>query len=111
MTGDVDDENLFRALTTSSTILLKTGLFLFSETLFKPTVSFFFLQGEMCKPYRRLEVADTNSEEINNEWTLSFEQLEAAMNAETSIVTWFELNIQHQSLEQRIHNYNQDFLR
>ena len=27
MTGDVDDENLFRALTTSSTILLKTGLF------------------------------------------------------------------------------------
>lgn len=27
MTGDVDDENLFRALTTSSTILLKTGMF------------------------------------------------------------------------------------
>jgi hypothetical protein len=62
----------------------------------------------MCKPYRRLEV---DSEETNNEWTLSFEQLEAAMNAETSIVTWFELNIQQQSLEQRIHNYNQDFLR
>jgi hypothetical protein len=65
----------------------------------------------MCKPYRRLEVDDTNTEEIDNEWTLSFEQLEAAMNAETSVVTWFELNTQQQSLEQRIHNYNQDFLR
>jgi hypothetical protein len=62
----------------------------------------------MCKPYRRLEV---DSEETNNEWTLSFEQLEAAMNAEASIVTWFELNTEHQSLEQRIHNYNQDFVR
>ena len=91
MTGDVDDENLFRALTTSSTILLKTG--------------------EMCKPYRRLDVDETNSEEVNNEWTLSFEQLEAAMNAEASIVTWFELNTQQKSLEQRIQNYNQDFLR
>jgi hypothetical protein len=27
MTADVDDQSLFRALTTSSTILLKTGLF------------------------------------------------------------------------------------
>ena len=27
MTGNVDDENLFRALTTASTILLKTGLY------------------------------------------------------------------------------------
>ncbi|UJR21588.1 hypothetical protein I4U23_024670 [Adineta vaga] len=85
MTGDVDDENLFRALTTSSTILLKTG--------------------EMSRPYRRLE-----TDETTNEWTLSFEQLEAAMNAESSIVTWFESNSQQQSLEQRIHNYNQDFL-
>ncbi|CAF1052748.1 unnamed protein product [Adineta steineri] len=91
MTGDVDDENLFRALTTSSTILLKTG--------------------EMCKPYRRLEGDTANSEETINEWTLSFEQLEAAMNAEASIVNWFEVNTQQQSLEQRIHNYNQDFLR
>jgi len=33
MTGDVDDENLFRALTTSSTILLKTGLFFFEILL------------------------------------------------------------------------------
>jgi hypothetical protein len=39
MTGDVDDENLFRALTTSSTILLKTGLFIL---LFKLTYLFFF---------------------------------------------------------------------
>ncbi len=91
MTGDADDENLFRALTTSSTILLKTG--------------------EMCKPYRRLDVDDSTSEDVNNEWTLSFEQLEAAMNAEASIVTWFELNTQQKSLEQRIQNYNQDFLR
>ena len=65
----------------------------------------------MCKPYRRLEVDTKVSEEPDNEWTLSFEQLEAAMNAETSVVTWFELNNQQQSLEQRIHNYNQDFLR
>jgi hypothetical protein len=65
----------------------------------------------MCKPYRRLEVDTKVSEEPDNEWTLSFEQLEAAMNAEASVVTWFELNNQQQSLEQRIHNYNQDFLR
>ncbi|CAF5012300.1 unnamed protein product, partial [Rotaria socialis] len=39
------------------------------------------------------------------------EQFSAAMNAETPIVTWFESNTQQQSLEQRIHNYNQDFLR
>lgn len=61
----------------------------------------------MCKPYRRLDLEEVD----NNEWTLSFEQLEAAMNAESSIVTWFESNIQQQSLEQRIYNYNQDFLR
>jgi hypothetical protein len=29
MTGSTDDENLFKALTTSSTLLLKTGLFLY----------------------------------------------------------------------------------
>lgn len=71
----------------------------------------FYSKGEMCKPYRRLEVDENNSVENDNEWTLSFEQLEAAMHAETSLVTWFELNTQQQSLEQRIHNYNQDFLR
>lgn len=66
----------------------------------------------MSKPYRRLETENTgDAEEPTDEWTLSFEQLEAAMNAETSIVTWFEANSQQQSLEQRIHNYNQDFLR
>ncbi|CAF3906161.1 unnamed protein product [Rotaria sp. Silwood2] len=91
MTSDADDENLFRALTTSSTVLFKTG--------------------EMCKPYRGLEVDNKNTEPTDNEWTLSLEQFEAAMNAETPIVTWFELNSQQQSLEQRIHNYNQDFLR
>lgn len=85
MTGDVHDEELFRALTTSSTILLKTG--------------------EMCKPYRRFD------DESDEQWTLSFEQFEASMNAETSIISWFESNSQQQSLEQRIYNYNQDFLR
>ncbi|CAF0721766.1 unnamed protein product [Adineta ricciae] len=90
MTSDTDDEDLLRALTTSSTILLKTG--------------------EMSKPYRGLETEGSHSEETTNEWTLSFEQLEGPMNAETSIVTWFETNSQQQSLEQRIHNYNQDFL-
>ena len=64
----------------------------------------------MCKPYRRLDGDTKTCEEVDNEWTLSFEQLEAAMNAETSVVTWFELNSQHQSLEERVHNYNQDFL-
>ena len=66
----------------------------------------------MCKPYRCLDDDDDQtSEQINNEWTLSFEQLEASINAETLIVTWFELNAQQKSFEQRIHNYNQDFLR
>ncbi|CAF4942661.1 unnamed protein product, partial [Rotaria socialis] len=65
----------------------------------------------MCKPYRGLEDDNENSDETNNQWTLSFEQFSAAMNAETPIVTWFESNTQQQSLEQRIHNYNQDFLR
>ena len=65
--------------------------------------------GEMCKPYRRLESPPVAG--LDNEWTLSFEQLEAAMNAEASLVTWFELGSQLKSLEERIHNYNQDFLR
>lgn len=65
----------------------------------------------MCKPYRRLETDESSTEEVNPEWTLSFEQLEAAMNAEASIVTWFELNTQDKTLEQRIYQYNQDFLR
>jgi hypothetical protein len=65
----------------------------------------------MCKPYRRLELPNTDSEETDNEWTLSFEQLEAAMNAEASVVTWFELNNQQKSLEERIHNYNHDSCR
>lgn len=45
MTGDVDDENLYRALTTSSTILLKTGLFLL-KFLFQLT--FCFIQKVKC---------------------------------------------------------------
>ena len=70
-----------------------------------------FHLGEMCKPYRRLETDEQPGEEVNPEWTLSFEQLEAAMNAEASIVNWFEINTQEKSLEQRIYQYNQDFLR
>lgn len=65
----------------------------------------------MCKPYRRLEAESINSDETDKDWTISFEQLEAAMNAESLIVTWFELNSQQKILEERIHNYNQDFLR
>lgn len=65
----------------------------------------------MCKPYRGLDDDNKSSEGTENDWTLSFEQFSAAMNAETSLVTWFESNAQQQSLEQRIHNYNQDFLR
>lgn len=69
---------------------------------------FFLLHclGEMCKPYRRL---DDNSTEST--WTISFEQFAAAMNAESSLSTWFELNLEEKSLDERIHNYNQDFLR
>lgn len=67
--------------------------------------------GEMCKPYRRLETDESSNEEVDPEWTLSFEQLEAAMNAEASIVNWFEMNTQDKTLEQRIYQYNQDFLR
>jgi hypothetical protein len=63
----------------------------------------------MCKPYRRPDSVPVDG--LDNEWTLSFEQLEAAMNAETSLVTWFELGPQLKSFEERIHNYNQDFLR
>ena len=63
----------------------------------------------MCKPYRRLDDSSATSNE--NQWTLSFEQLEAAINAESCLVAWFETNSQQKSLEERIHNYNQDFLR
>ena len=107
MTGDADEENLFRALTTSSTILLKIGLHALSVSLHRSSIVFQI--GEMCKPYRRLD--ESPSEVADGEWTLSFEQLEAAMNAEASLVNWFESHNHHQSLEQRIHNYNQDFLR
>ncbi|CAF0826405.1 unnamed protein product [Rotaria sp. Silwood1] len=89
MTGAIDDENLFKALTTSSTLLLK--------------------MGEMCKsPPHQVEI-DDNKKEIENEWTISFEQFEAAMNAETCLVTWFENNNGNNlSLETRINNYHQD---
>ncbi|UJR27471.1 hypothetical protein I4U23_008757 [Adineta vaga] len=88
MTGLNDDENLFKALTTASTVLLQ--------------------MGEMCKPYRLIEIDDIPVAE----WTVSFEQFEATMIAETCLVTWLENNnISNLSLEQRIDNYHQDLLR
>ncbi|CAF1436530.1 unnamed protein product [Rotaria magnacalcarata] len=89
MSGAVDDENLFRALATSSTILLK--------------------MGEICKPPPPEE--DENSGTLIDEWTISFEQFEAAMNAETCLVTWLENNADNSlPLETRVKNYHQDTL-
>jgi len=90
MTGAVDDENLFKALTTSSTLLLK--------------------MGEMCKPYRLIDI-DDGSDKNNYEWTTSFEQLEATFNTETSLINWLENNNHELTLEKRIDNYHQDILR
>jgi hypothetical protein len=59
-------------------------------------------QGEMCKPYRRLNTT------LENQWTLSFEQLQAAINAESSLVSWLDTTIQRKSFDERIHNYNHD---
>ncbi|CAF2348021.1 unnamed protein product [Rotaria sp. Silwood2] len=87
MTGATDDEDLFKALTTSTTLLLK--------------------MGEMCKSPRQVETNETE-----NEWTISFEQFEAAMNAESCLVTWFENNNNNNlSLEKRIDNYHKDIQR
>jgi hypothetical protein len=89
MTGANNDENLFKALTTSSTLLLK--------------------MGEMCKPYRLIEVND-GSDKTDCEWTTTFEQFETAINAETCVVKWFEQN-NDLTLEKCIDNYYQDILR
>lgn len=107
MTNDADEENLFRSLTTSSTILLKTGKNQRLIVLLRKKE--IFSSGEMCKPYRRLDSSAISTGE--SEWTLSFEQLEAAVNAESCLVNWFETISQTKSLDERIHNYNQDFLR
>ena len=62
----------------------------------------------MCKPYRLIEIDDTPVAE----WTVSFEQFEATMMAESCLVSWFEnSDTQSPSLEQRINNYHQDILR
>ncbi|CAF3774640.1 unnamed protein product [Rotaria sordida] len=93
MTGAANEENLFRALATSSTLLLK--------------------MGEICKSSpRQVETNDTTTNEMENEWIINFEQFEATMNAETCLVTWFENNNGNNlSLEKRIHNYLQDIQR
>jgi hypothetical protein len=64
----------------------------------------------MCKPYHLIEIED-NSAQTDCEWTTSFEQLEAAINAETCLVKWFENNNYDLTLEKRIDNYYQDILR
>ena len=115
MTGANGDEDLFKALTSASTVLLKMGMC----SLF---VSFFYLllysvfQGELCKPYRQSELNNNtaNGEEVDNDRTISLEQLERAMNAEACLVQWLENPTpaeQIQSLEERINNYHQDALR
>ena len=67
----------------------------------------------MSKPNRELQSnTSTNSEEeTDNDWTIRFEQLEAAMTAETCLVTWLENNNDNLSLEKRINNYNEDIIR
>ncbi|CAF1369075.1 unnamed protein product [Adineta steineri] len=88
MTGADNDETLFKALTTSSTVLLQ--------------------MGEICKPYRLVEI-DNSSDDT---WTISFEQVEPALNVETCLVQWFDNNNTNtSSLKKRIHNYHQDILR
>ena len=64
----------------------------------------------MCKPYRLIDI-DDGSDKSNPEWTISFEQLETAITAETCLVQWFESKTSHLTLEKRIDNYLQDILR
>ncbi|CAF1660514.1 unnamed protein product, partial [Didymodactylos carnosus] len=84
---------------------------------------------EICKPFRRISTSTLSSDtssltlstdqhlttdidnannKIEYEWAISFEQFEAAMNAETSIINWFEIKY---LIDDKIANYNQDFLR
>ncbi|CAF0783145.1 unnamed protein product [Didymodactylos carnosus] len=86
-------------------------------------------QSEICKPFRRISTSTLSSDtssltlstdqhlttdidnannKIEYEWAISFEQFEAAMNAETSIINWFEIKY---LIDDKIANYNQDFLR
>jgi hypothetical protein len=64
----------------------------------------------MCKPYRLIEI-DDGSDQTNNEWTISFEQFETAIIAETCLVEWLENNNYDLTLEKCIDNYYQDILR
>ena len=74
-------------------------------------ISFFSSSGEICKPYRLIDI-DDGSDKNTSEWTISFEQLETALNTETCLVQWFENNRTcHLTLEKRIDNYLQDILR
>ena len=72
--------------------------------------------GELCKPYRQLELNNNadSTDATENEWTISFEQFEATMNAEPRLVNWFENRNEQSnnpSLATRINRYNQDVLR
>jgi hypothetical protein len=64
----------------------------------------------MCKTDRLTEV-DDDSNQTNDQWTISFEQFEAAINTELCLVKWFENNDYDLSLEKHIDNYYQDILR
>jgi hypothetical protein len=57
---------------------------------------------------------NNNADESDSGWSISFEQTEAAFNAETLLVDWFEqltLQSQCRSLEERINQYHQDVSR
>ena len=109
MSGTTNDDVLSRSLATSSTLLLKMGSFLI--LLYLSYGYCFILKGEMCKSCRSIEI-ENEIDEINNQWTISFEQFDAGMNAETPLVIWFESTCENKlSLEKRINNYHQDILR
>lgn len=109
MTGEHEDENLFKALTTSSTLLLQMGLILLF--FFLPSIYYFvFVLGEMSKPYRLIEI-DDGSDQTIYDWTTTFEQLETSLRAELGLIHWLENNNYDLTLEKRIENYYQDILR
>jgi hypothetical protein len=73
-------------------------------------LSLYFI-GEICKPCHLIEL-DDHKDETDNDWIISFEQFEAALNAETCLVTWLESNNNNtKTLETRINNYHQDIQR
>jgi hypothetical protein len=114
MTGASDDEELFKALTNASTILLKIGSFVNDDSIY--LCSLFSIQGELRKINDSTELNNNtnNIDETHHDGTISLEQLHTATYAEPSLVQWLEnihLRSSSQSLAERIHNYHQDILR